>query len=361
MKSKPFRFLIALLCTASIFVSGCSKQQPPADLNVLVLIPLTGPAAEYARYSKMGFDLGIQKATADGLSVKVKFVDTKSNPKEATTALQQELLGTRPDAVVPMLSSVTKAVDPILRQNNLLSIANAVAAPGLANPTESRFRMFPTSETVSELAAKAAKDAGAKTTLIVYVNDEYGLGCLTTFKAKAAEASLQLVADEPFTAIEKDFRTQWNRLLALKPDSVFVAGYGPGYVAVLQQLAESRYSGVIITDFTLTAPPVFKAVSGVKEGTLIVAPDTRGEFEQEVLKSFPDAGYFVNIGTAYDAIIALANARRVSQSEKQPVTQTLGKVNVGQGAFGPVRFASNGDQIIPLSVYVVRDGSIVRR
>lgn len=328
---------------------------------MLVLIPLTGPAAEYASYSKMGFDLGIQRATAEGVSVKVKFVDTKSNPKEATTALQQELLVSRPDVVVPMLSSVTKAVDPILQQNKLLSIANAVAAPGLANPAEARFRMFPTSETVSELAAKAAKDAGAKTALIVYVNDEYGLGCLTTFKAKAAEASLQLVADEPFTAIEKDFRTQWNRLLALKPESVFVAGYGPGYVAVLQQLVETGYSGVIITDFTLTAPPVFKAVSGVKEGTLIVAPDTRPEFEQEVLKAFPDAGYFVNIGTAYDSIIALANAHRTSKDEKQPIAQTLGKVHVEKGAFGPVQFASKGDQIIPLSIYVVKDGRIVRR
>jgi branched-chain amino acid transport system substrate-binding protein len=361
MKSKSLYALIALLCAAGLFIGGCSKRQAAADLNLVVLIPLTGPAAEYSRFSKMGFDLGIQKATAEGLSVKVKFVDTKSNPGEATTALQQELLLSRPDAVIPMLSSVTKAVDPILRQNGLLSIANAVAAPGLANPAEARFRMFPTSETVSEFAAKAAKDAGAKTALIVYVNDEYGLGCLTTFKAKASEASLQLLAGEPFSAVEKDFRTQWSRLLALKPDSVFVAGYGPGYVAVLQQLAETRYAGVIVTDFTLTAPPVFNAVSGVREGTLIIAPDTKPEFEREVLKAFPDAGYFVNIGTAYDAILGIAVAHHTSQQNQQPIAQVLGKIEVKNGAFGSVRFDGNGDQVIPLSVYVVKDGKIVRR
>jgi ABC-type branched-subunit amino acid transport system substrate-binding protein len=79
------------------------------------------------------------------------------------------------------------------------------------------------------------------------------------------------------------------------------------------------------------------------------------------LKAFPEAGYFVNIGTAYDSIIAIANAHQISQKEKQPLAQTLGKVHVDKGAFGSVRFDGNGDQIIPLSVYIVRDGKIVRR
>lgn len=333
------------------------KQQPEATATaVLVLIPETGPAAEYARYSRMGFDLGVDAAKKQGLPrLELVYSDTKSNPKDGLSALQQSLIARKPALVVSLLSSVTKAVAPVLAEQGIPVIANAVAAPGLAKPDQGLFRAFPTSNEVSALACARLKDLNAQKLIMVYVNDEYGLGCRTTFSDQAKQLGLEILAAEPFEAVQKDFRTQWERLLALKPDAIFIAGYGPGYSAVLQQLAERSFAGTIITDFTLTAPPVLKAVQGLPDGALVVTAKISPEFRAQAKLAFPDAAYFVNVATAHDSILLTAEASKlVSEGKAKSISAALKLASNAKAALGMVSFNDKGDVVVPMEIVTLK-------
>jgi branched-chain amino acid transport system substrate-binding protein len=261
----------------------------------------------------------------------------------------------KPALVVSLLSSVTKAVAPLLAEQGIPVIANAVAAPGLAKPEQGLFRVFPTSSEVSALACARLKDLNAQKLIIVYVNDEYGLGCRTTFSDQAKQLGLDILAAEPFEAVQKDFRTQWERLLALKPDAIFVAGYGPGYAAVLQQLAERNFAGTIITDFTLTAPPVLKAVQGLPDGTLVVTAKISPEFRAHAKLTFPDAAYFVNVATAHDAILLTAEASRlVSEGKAKSISAALKIASNTRAALGTVSFNDKGDVLVPMEIVTLK-------
>ena len=236
---------IALVAVVSFSRNSTSEDKPT---HVVVLIPETGPAAEYAKYSRMGFDLGIASAKAQGLAVpELIYADTRSNPKDALSALQQSLAVSSPSLVISLLSSVTKAIAPVAAEQGIPVIANAVAAPGLANPSQGLYRVFPTSDEVSALASSRLVELGAKNAIVVYVNDEYGIGCRQTFAEQASLSGLEVLASEPFEVVQKDFRNQWERLLEQNPDALFIAGYGPGYAAVLQQLAERSYTCLLYT------------------------------------------------------------------------------------------------------------------
>lgn len=354
MKTSTKLFLFAIVAIAVAIGSYLfTKPAPsPSATPVIVLIPETGPAAEYARYSRMGFDLGAANAQKQGLpSLRLVYADTKSNPKDGLSALQQALVSKKPALVISLLSSVTKAVAPVLAEQDVPVIANAVAAPGLAKPDQGLFRVFPTSREVSAIACARLGDLNAKRVIVVYVNDEYGLGCRTTFAEEAKKVNLQILASEPFEAVQKDFRTQWERLLALNPNAVFVSGYGPGYVSVLQQLSEKAFSGTIITDFTLTAPPVFKAVTGLPGETLVIAPKISDVFRSEAKRVFHDASYFVNVATAHDAILLAAEAAKlVKEGKSVNMTEGLKVASNANAALGKVSFNGDGDVVVPMEI-----------
>lgn len=350
------RFVITFL-SLGLLLTGCSQKAAKRDMDVLVLIPLTGPAAEYAKYSQMGFSLAERDIIpVGGASIKVRYVDTRSDPKEAVTALNQALLVKRPDAVIALMSTILKAVGPVLEQQHIPVIANAVAAPNVARPDQGLFRVFPTADVVARTAVDLASKNNCKTIALVYVNDEYGAGTRESLAASAEKQGIQVSSAEPFAPVERDFRNQWKRILANNPDCVFVAGYGPGYSAVLQQLGEQAYQGTVVTDFTLSAPHVLKATGGVKDGTFVIGPAIRPEFRDKALAAFPNAAYFVNVATAYDALRLLGAAG--ADDNSVPLATRISRVNLQDGAFGSLRLAASGDEEIPMTVYKVQNGSL---
>jgi branched-chain amino acid transport system substrate-binding protein len=357
--NKMVGFAVSLLVSLVVVLQGCAPKPVLKEMDVLVLTPLTGPAAEYARYSQMGFDLAERDIRSNvSVKVNVRYVDTKSNPKEAVSALNQALLMKRPDAVISLLSSVLKAVGPILEQQKIPVIANAVAAPGVAKPESGLFRVFPTADAVARTAIELAVKNGVKTIAVVYVNDEYGAGSKESLITSSAKHNVNIVVAEPFMPIEKDFRNQWKRIVSMNPDCIFIAGYGPGYVAVLQQLGEQAYKGTVITDFTLTAPSVLKATGGVKEGAFVIAPAIDLGFEKKALAIYPDAAYFVNVSTAYDSLRILAAAGQGESSI--PLAQRIASVHCEDGAFGVLTIAASGDEKVPLAVFEVKGGILVK-
>lgn len=351
----PTAILSLFLCVvAFVLVAGCEKPNAEKPKTILILTPETGPASEFARYSRMGFELAVAEMEENALqngSLKVVYADSKSNPRDGLAALNQKLLTDKPAVIISQLSSVTSAIKQRALREGIPVIANAVAAPRVADPSKGIFRVFPTSTQVSHIAASTLSEMEAESVAIVYVNDEYGVGSLNTFEEAVKGKDLQLLHSEAYQIVERDFRIQWARILQLDPEAVFVVGYGPGYIAVLQQLAESDYSGIIMTDFTLTAPPVYKTTNALPGNTLVLSPIILDSFKKMVEGSFSDPAYYINIASAYDSVKMAISAIEKSDSKDVSVTDAMEEAIINHGSFGDgLAFDQNGDLKITLEV-----------
>ncbi len=321
-----------------------SNQQPVSgQLNISVLLPSTGPAATFSTYSKQGFDWAlsdIRKEYGDKLSI--SYEDTQTNPKVGVTLYNKVTTTEKPKVIIVLLSSVTKAIKPLLDRKSMV-IASAVATPGISDPSKFLFRVFASSNEVAQKASEYILKKEKNTASVIYVNDEYGVGSMTSFKQKYESGGGKVVDVEPFSLTEKDFRTQWQKTIKNKPSALWITGYGPGYVTVLTQLREFSYEGLIVVDWTITAPEYLEATSGVKNGTVVVTPVITQEFQKLYEEKFGKAGYMVNVGYSYDAIKMIWNAYSKSDGSVESIAKNFSSINDFKGATGDIVVLPSGD------------------
>jgi len=344
------------LATSSPSSDTHALNKPP--LRVAMLLPLTGPGADGAAYSKEGFELALDEIRAEGGKIELLYEDTQTTPKTAVTIYQRlQTLSDPPKVIVPQLSSVMKALQPLLKGDNL-TVCTGVSTPGVTDINKRIFRVFLSAEGIGQFAANWSIIKGAKSVTVVYVNDEYGLLTLQSFR-KVFETEGRVVTAEPFSLIEKDFRVQWQRLLKNNPDGLFIAGYGPGYVAVLNQLRVLDYSGIIITDWSLTAPEYFSATQGIREGAYVVSVPPALRFVEKYQNKFHKQGSLLNAGFSFDTLILIWKAYQSSDGTPQGMSKAILKMKKYPGLMPVKGFDDTGDIKISYSVLEVRNGSLV--
>ena len=341
-------------------ILGCGKSERTTSdsrssvsttkLKVAVLLPLTGPAASGGVASREGFELAIEDIRAKhGDRIDVAFEDTQSNPTHAVTLYQRSIGGSSPQAVVLELSSVTKAIKPLLNGSHL-SVATAVAIPNIADAKAGLFRVFPMSEGVAKVAVEHAISTGHTNAAIIYVNDDYGLGSMNSFKTQFETRGGKITLAEPFSLLEKDFRTQWTKILRDNPSSVWITGYGPGYLAVLNQLRETDYRGLIMTDWSLSSPDYLQATEGVRDGTIAVMPECSPELAERYTKRYGKEGFMVNVGYSYDTLMMIWTAFQSSDNSATNIIAGFKNLKSFKGVMGEIRVLDSGESSVSYSV-----------
>lgn len=354
--------LLAGLFLAIMAFSGCKGKATDTgrkQIDVAALLPLTGPAGSTGVYTKQGFEMAAADiAKRYGMEVRFQFEDTQSNPKTAVTLFQRSIRDKAPDVLLVEQSFVVKAIQPLL-EGKFLTVNILAAAPGLTDPARGLFRVFPTADVASEPAAKYAMRTGAKTSSIVHLSDDYGLACKQAFQREYEKLGGKILRAEPYNIMEKDFRTQWRRVLADSPECLWVIGYGPGFIAVHKQLLEMDYHGLIMSDVGLTVPEYLAAIGGPRDGTAVSVPRWREAFAERYAKTYNRAPYMLNVGYAYDLLMMSAMAYRNSQGSGRSMIHEFAATKGYEGAMGRISMLPSGEADINCEMHVFQSGRLV--
>lgn len=342
--------------SASNSGSGGSKQ-----LRVAVLLPLTGPAASTGEGAKRGMELALDEIKKQGGSISLEYLDTQANPKTAVSVYQQLMAKTPPDVVIMAMSGVTAAIKPVLT-GDVLAVATCVADTRLSDPSDQSrlFRVFLGADGMGETAAKHISGSGAKKTAVVYINDDYGRSVAESFKKHYLELPQNSIIEESFGLMDKDFRTSWSKLLQSKPDAVFVAGYGPGYFTVLNQLRETDYQGLIVTDWSLTDPVYIKATNGVRNGTKVVAVQWSPEFETSYREKYGETGSFVLSGYAHASLEMVWQAYSSSDKSVPDLAKKFSELRDSETAMGRIRILPTGGVSADYTIFTLKDMNLIK-
>jgi branched-chain amino acid transport system substrate-binding protein len=340
---------IIIVAAAAVFAmrSWMSADAPQGQvIKVGAILPQTGAGAVFAQYIEDGMNLAVEEINArEQLQIKVLYEDSKNQPREGVTVYNKLVSTEKPPVVIVALSSVAKALAPLAAQSDTTQVYIAVAIPNITDGKRA-FRVYPEALGIAEVIAQFNVDTlKAKTSAVIYVNDDYGRVSMEAYKSKFAQDGRTVVFAESYELQQTDFRSQISKLKEITPapEVIYLCGYGPSYASVVRQLREQQVSSQLTADMTMGLPETLTQVGDAAEGVYFVDGKVSPEFADTFNRRYgrKPTSY---AGYAYDII------RLLHKTAKDKRTFTADSVRDGllgvkdyHGAMGNVTINQNGD------------------
>lgn len=351
------RFLLGTMAAAA---AGLLAACRVAEVRLLTLLPLSGPAAAYGKSLLNGARLGEEAVNASGgvrgrrLSLAVE--DSGGEGSKAVGALRD---WARSGGVRLALGGATSeealALAPEAERLGFLLLSPSASSPALSGRYPHFFRTWPSDASEARTAAEfLAFSLHATRVLVVEEAGPYGEGLGEAFR-KAFEGGLRRA--ETLRA-GRDLPP--GRPLPAGPQAVFLAGT-PDVLMPYLQAARARGD-----DRPFVASSAFsgRQPSGAPppEDLCVVVPkvpDTAGWPEAAAF----EASYTERFGqrpdlyarSAYDAV-RVAAAAAGAGTDAEAFRRFLLGMKKFPGASGPISFEANGDLSRPAEVLVFLEG-----
>lgn len=324
-------------------------------LKIGALLPQTGPGAVFAEYIKKGLDLAVADANATGTGeITVLYADSKNNPAEGVSAFRQLVLREAPPVVITALSSVTRAVAPLAKDNRTVVIGTAVGLPDVTAPSDYVFRIYPEAHGLAGVMARYAATK-CQTAAVVYIDDDFGASGARVFRDEFAADGGEVLASEPYKIIESDFRTQWRRIDGMRPDCVWVTGYGPAYSVIVRQMRDLGVSSVLLADMTLGLPVTLQNVGEAAEGVVYVDGEMSDEFASHYRATYAEAPTSY-AGYAYDIVLMLDTLLERGATSAEEIRDGLKTVEAYPGVMGPITILGTRDADLTFKLMQIQGG-----
>jgi len=274
IRSFPRPSAAARLC-AGLFLSFAAAAGARADITVGVILSTTGPAASLGQPADNTVKLWPDSIAGEKLKVIV--LNDASDPTEASRQAAKLINEEKVDVIVG--SSVTppsiaivevagNAATPIIA----LGGGNAIIEPQEGARTWA-FKM-PAPERISvqraleHMASHGVKKAGA-----IAVSTSYGNGFLNAFNEQAKDHGIEISGVERYGAQDLGVTAQIVRLMAAKPDAIYILSFGTPAFLPQAELAKRGYQGKVYQTHGVANADFLRVGGKDVEGTfLAVAP-----------------------------------------------------------------------------------------
>ncbi|MEQ6248175.1 ABC transporter substrate-binding protein [Sulfitobacter sp. HNIBRBA3233] len=264
----------AVLATgaAALAVPALSRRAYAQDaVNVGVIVPLSGPNAQFGINSRNGIQLVADEINANGgiksmggAPINLVIADATSNPTQAATVAQRMM---SQDNVVAVLgafaSSLTLAISEVTERRGIplltMSFSDQITARGFQN-------VFQIVSVGSQIGAATfdytralAADAGEtlERIAIMYEDTAYGTSQSAGLRQAAADAGIEVAMDEAYPLGITDVSPLINQLRRAEAQAVFPVSYLNDSLLIVRAMRQQGLNiptiggaaGYIIPDF----------------------------------------------------------------------------------------------------------------
>lgn len=254
--NKLFALTIAALATAPAF----------ADINVGVIASLTGPAAALGAETKKA--IALFPSTVGGEKVNFILLDDGTDPTSAVKNVRKLISEDKVDAILgPNLISTAVAMADVANAEKTPMVS--VAPLDVSGDKRGYvFRSEPSADLMVQRIVSDMLENGAKTVGFIGFSDSWGELLLKAL-TKAADGKLNIVASERYGRADPSVQAQVLKVMAAKPDVVFVGASGTPAAMPQITLRERGYKGRIYQSHGVTSKEFLRVGGKAVEGALI--------------------------------------------------------------------------------------------
>jgi branched-chain amino acid transport system substrate-binding protein len=354
----------ACLTLVALTVGACSGDRA---VKFGVVLPLSGPFEAYGTSILRGIEIAFDEAQNDpqlGHRLELVVVDSQSDPRLAAQQLRELYDSGAPAAIGGATSAEALEMVAVADREDRVLLSPSASSPELTGVSRNFFRVFPSDFVEgTRMAYFAAETLKFKTAVILATETPYGRGIQGVFQSEFTRNGGEVLEVLEYPANTSDFSGLIGRVVALRPDVVYLAAYWDDLVAMIRQLKQAGYEGRILTTAAFATPQAVEAAGSYADGIYFTQTVFDVTSEAEPTRSFVSS-YRRRFGDdpdlyaahGYDAMRVLAEALKEGGPSPSAMWRGMRSIRSYPGVTGAVQFDERGDvQKFP-RVYVIREG-----
>ena len=349
-----------------------------------IYLGVAGPlSAANGASMRMAAEMAVAEINAaggiGGRQVQLVMLDDRADPQVALTVADSLRNDPRVVAVVGHVNSAAsiKAATVYNAEDGegapVMHISPASSAPGFTQAGPWSFRITPTDLEFSPVLARGAMELGRRRAAVLYANDDYGQGVMTTFERAFRGGGGSVVSADPYlpAVVERgdELDPYLTRAIRRGADALVIGGQADAGLKIVQAARRLGYTGPILGSDGLTG---LKDAGAPAEGVFVSSaflPDRSTEKARQFVQSYrqrynalPDH----RGAMAYDIINLLRRAIEEVGTDREALRDYVATVGAEggsepfDGVSGTIRFDRNGDVVgKEVTLGVVRGGQLV--
>jgi branched-chain amino acid transport system substrate-binding protein len=369
MKKITITTIIIVLIISGISYKTIKKEQGIETIKIGVLTPLTGSISEYGNNVKQGIELATLEINKNGgidnKKIELIFEDSKCDPTQAVNSFNKLVDVDGVGAVLgTVCSGETLAISPIANDKKVVVISAAASSPKITNAGDYIFRVYPSDDYESGVAAETVYNRLKKTKVsVLYLNNDYGVALRDSFRKKFESLGGRVLGEEGYLQESKDFRTQLLKIKSQKPDAVYMISYPVDGGLAIKQAKELGIEVVFLGTSGLKANDFISSGGKSTEGFILASIAESSSTKEDIFTKSYEEMFGRKPGLvsdmAYDSMYILRKAF-VGTKNIEEVKNNLYKIKGFDGASGEINFDLNGDITnIKYSLFTVKNGQFI--
>lgn len=327
MSKKFNRFAAALAIGGTLAATPLFAQEV---VKIGYSGPLSGGAAQYGKDVLDGMKMAVDEINAEGLEVggkkyrmEVEALDDKYNPSETAINAQRLVQESKTAAILVPHSGGIYAMQTNNEAQKYLILAYSSTPQIAARGNKLTIRIPPEFTSYIEPFNRYVMGKFGKNVAIADADHDYAKAWNAAFKPAWEAAGGKIVADNPMSYNRAtDFYSGVSRVLAAKPEVLFIGGASEPTGLVVKQARELGFKGGFILIDQAKLDQVAKVSGGLAslEGSIGVLPtvyDTSSDvkaFVERFRKIYPGRDPSSESALNYAAVHATATAMKLSGS-----------------------------------------------
>ena len=310
--------LVSVILTLMLAMSFVMPAMAEDAIKIGVIGPLTGGAAIYGNAVANAAKIAADEINAlGGMQIEIDAQDDEHDPEKSINAYNTTLDNGALLIVGTVTSGPCAAVASQAYEDRIFMLTPSASSVDVITDNDNVFQVCFTDPAQGAASADYIAGKGlAKKVAVIYNNgDVYSTGIYETFKTKAAEVGLEIVATSTFTDDTTDFSVQVTEAKNAGAELVFLPIYYTPASMILTQAAAIEYQpiffGVDGLDGILTMEGFDASLA---EGVMLLTPfsaDAKDEKTQNFVKKYTELYTDVPnqfAADAYDAVYAVYEA-----------------------------------------------------
>jgi branched-chain amino acid transport system substrate-binding protein len=353
-------FLTSAVLGTALLASPALAQE---EVKIGAIMPMTGGAASYGEWMRNGMSIAVDEINekwAPNRKLTLIIEDSKSNPKDAVTAMNKVLSADKVQAVMTTLTWVTNTLAPIATQNKIV-LTTSATLPGITEQSEYLFRNA--TNLSSEINRLVDFTSGKyQRAAVLWANLEWAKWGKDAFETGFKKRGGEIVEDQSFAADATDLRPQLTKIRAANPDVVLVLAYKTTGVA-LKQARELGLKAQFVGTLDFELPEVVEIGKDAEDGSIYTkalfdpekpSSNAMRAYTEEYKKRYHQAPEVYG-ATMYDMLKMLAEAVATGK-DTDGIRQNLMSVKNYPGASGETTFTPTRDVNKPVELKTIKDG-----
>lgn len=363
-------FTLVVLLLIGFAFAGCKKEAK--EIVIGGVGPVSGEAATFGQSTKEGCELAVEEWNAAGgllgKTIKLIYQDDKGDPTEAATVWTKLITQDKVVAIVgTVMSKCSLAGAPISQQYKVPMISPTSTNPKVTEVGDYIFRACFIDPFQGTVGAKFAYENlnARKAACIFDVGNDYTKGLSEFFRDKFTELGGTIVAFEAHPTGTTDFKAQLTKIIAAKPDVIYISDYYNDVALIAKQARELGFNGPLVGGDGWDSPDLVKiGGTAVENGyfTNHFSKDDPRPIVQEFVKRYqakfgkvPDA----LAALAYDAMYIMLDAiKRAGSTDPEKIKKALAETNINVVS-GLVTFDKNRNPIKSAVIIAIKNGQQV--